>query len=80
MKYCPSWAAGKKEGCPKKGARKLGIVDHVKQGVAKRRRKNPIAPETAIKEVHENAAQMREFVELKLNQFEDSKDGFVGNA
>ena len=80
MKYCPSWAAAKKKGRPKKDARKLGIVDYVKQGVAKRRRKNPIAPETAIKEVHENTEQMRVFNELKSNQFEDSKDGLVGNA
>ncbi len=58
----------------------MGITDHLKQGVAKRRRKKPIAPETAIKEVHESAPQMREFNELKLNQFEDSKGGLVGNA
>jgi hypothetical protein len=80
MKYCPSWAAPKKKGCPKKDARKLGIVDYVKQGVAKRRHKNPIAPETATKEVHKNTEQMRVFNELKLNQFGDSKDGLVGNA
>ena len=80
MKYCPSWAAAKKKGRPKNDARKLRIADHIKQGVAKRRRKNPIAAETAIAEVHKNAAQMREFDELKLNQFEDSKDGLVGNA
>ena len=80
MKYCPSWAAAKKKGRPKKDARKLGIVDHVKQGIAKRRRKNPIAPETAIKEVHKNTKQTRVFDELKSNQFEDSKDGLVGNA
>jgi hypothetical protein len=47
----------------------------------KKRRKNPIAPKTAIKEVHENAEQiMIAFDELKSNQFEDSKDGVVGNA
>ena len=81
MKYCPSWAAAKKKGRPKKDARKLGIADYVKQGVAKKRRKNPIAPKTAIKEVHENAEQiMIAFDELKSNQFEDSKDGVVGNA
>ena len=40
-----------------------------------------IAPKTAIKEVHENAEQiMIAFDELKSNQFEDSKDGVVGNA
>jgi len=81
MKYCPSWAAAKKKGRSKKDARKLGIVDYVKQGIAKRRRKQTIAPETAIKEVvHENTEQMRVFNELKSNQFEDSKDGLVGNA
>ena len=80
MKYCPSWAAAKKKGRPKKDARKLGIADHAKQGVAKRHNKNPVAPETAIEDVHENAAQMREFVELKSNQFEDSKDSRVGNV
>ncbi len=58
----------------------MGIANHVKQGVAKRRHKNPVAPETAIEEVHKNAAQMREFDEPKLNQFEDSKDSLVGNA
>jgi len=66
MKHCPSWAAAKKKGRPKKDAWKLGIVDHVKQGIAKRRRKNPIAPETAIKEVYESTEQMRVFDELKL--------------
>jgi hypothetical protein len=80
MKYCPNWAATKKKGRPKKDAWKLGIADHIKQGVAKRRHKNPVAPETAVEDVHENAAQMREFVELKSNQFEDSKDGLVGKA
>ena len=81
MKYCPSWAATKKKGRPKKDARKLGIVDNVKQGVAKRRRKKPIArPATVIKEVHENTKQMRVFDVLKLNQFENSMDGLVGNA
>jgi hypothetical protein len=80
MKYCPSWAAPKKKGRPKKDARKLGIVDYVKQGVAKRCRKNPIAQETATKEVHDDTKQMRVFDELKSNQFEESKDGLVGNA
>jgi len=80
MKYCPSWAAAKKKGRPKKDTRKLEIVDYVNQGVAKRCRKTPIAPETAIKEVHENTGQMRVFDELKSNQFENSKDGLVGNA
>jgi len=81
MKYCPSWAAAKKKGRPKKDAQKLGIADNAKQGVAKKRRKNPIAPKTAIKEVHKNAEQiMIAFDELKSNQFEDSKDGVVGNA
>jgi len=55
-------------------------VDYVKQGVVKRRPKNPIAPQTAIKEVHENTKQMRVLDELKSNQFEGSKDGLVGNA
>ncbi len=80
MKYCPSWAAAKKKGRPKKDTRKLGIADHVKQGVSKKRRKKPHCPRDAIKEVHENATQMRDFYELKLNQFEDSKDGLVGKA
>ena len=69
-----------KKGRPKKDTRKLGIVDYIKQGVAKRRRKNPIAQETATKEVHEDTEQMRLFDELKSNQFGDSKDGLVGNA
>jgi hypothetical protein len=80
MKYCPSWAAATKKGRPKNNAWKLEIVDYVKQGIAKRHHKNPIAPETAIKEVHKNTEQMRVFNELKSNQFEDSKDGLVGNA
>jgi len=58
----------------------LGIVDYIKQGVAKRRRKNPIAQETATKEVHEDTEQMRVVDELKSNQFGDLKDGLVGNA
>ncbi len=80
MKYCPSWAASKKKGRLKKDARKLGIADHVKHGVAKGRHKNPIAPETAIEDGHENAAQMRELAELKSNQFGESKDSLVGEA
>ncbi len=85
MKYCPSWAAPKKKGRPKKDARKLGIVDYVKQGVAKRHRKNPTAPQTSIKEVHEethqeDTEQMRVFDELNSNKIGDSKDGLVGNA
>ncbi len=79
-KYCPSWAAAKKKGCPKKDARKLGTAEHVKQGVEKRHSKNPIVPETIIKEVHDNVAQMRQFDELKLNQLEDTKDRVVGMA
>ncbi len=61
----------------------MGIANYVKQGVARKRRKNPIAPKTAIKEVHENAEQIViafDVDELKSNQFEDSKDGVVGNA
>ena len=61
-------------------ARKLGIANYIKQGVAKKRRKNPIAPETAIKEVDEIDEQMVALDEMKSNQFEDSKDGLVGNA
>jgi hypothetical protein len=80
MKYCPSCEAAKKKGCPKNDTRKLGITDHVKQGITKRQRKNPIFPETVIKEVHNTTTQMRQFDELKLNQFKDSKDGLVGKA
>jgi hypothetical protein len=58
----------------------LGIADQVKQGIAKRRCKNPVAPDTAIKDAHENAAQMREFVELESNEFVESKDGLEGKA
>jgi hypothetical protein len=74
----------KKEGSPEEGRTEVGNRDYVKQGVAKRHRKNPIAPQTAIKEVQENThgdtEQMRVFDELKSNQFGDSKDGLVGNA
>ena len=80
MKYCPSWVAAKKKGRPKKDARKLGIADYVKEGVAKRRRKNPIAPDTAIKDGHDNAAHIREFVKLQSNLDAESKDGLVGKA
>ncbi len=80
MKYCPSRAAAKKKGRPKKDARKLGNADHIKQGVAKRRCINPVAPDTTIEDAHENATQVREFVELKLNQFVKAKDGLVGKA
>ena len=56
----------------------VGAVPVIRE---KKRRKNPIAPKTAIKEVHENAEEiMKAFDELKSNQFEDSKDGVVGNA
>ena len=80
MKYCPSWEAVKKKGRPKKDARKLGIADHVKQGVARRCRKNPIVTATIIEKLHNNAAQIRHFDELKLNQLEDPKDGVIGMA
>ncbi len=80
MKYCPSWVSAKKKSRPKKDARKLGITDHVKEGVAKRCRKNPVAPVTAIKDAHENAAHIREYVKLQSNQFAESKDGLVGKA
>ena len=40
IKYCPSWVAGKKKGRPKTEKRKLGIVDHVRKGVSKKRRRN----------------------------------------
>ncbi len=77
------WQHVQKKGRPKKDARKLGIVDYVKQGVAKRHRKSPTAPQTAIKEVHEDThedtEQMRVFDELKSNKVGDSKDGLVGN-
>jgi len=70
----------KKEGSPEEGRTEVGNRDYVKQGGAKRHRKNPIAQETATKEVHEDTEQMRLFDELKSNQFGDSKDGLVGNA
>ena len=41
MKYCPSWAATKKKGRPKKERRKLGIADYVKQGVVINAAKTP---------------------------------------
>jgi hypothetical protein len=80
MKYCPSWVSAKKKDRPKKDTRKLGIVDHVKEGVAKRRHKNPIAPDTAVKDGHDNTAHIREFVKLQSNLDAESKDGLVGNT
>ena len=41
---------------------------------------NPITPETVMEEAHDNAAQMRQFDELKLNQFKDSKNSLVRKA
>ena len=79
MKYCPSWAAAKK-GSPEERCTKVGNRRSRRTGRSKEVPKNPVAPESVIEDVHENTAQMREFVELKLNQFEDSKDGLVGNA
>ncbi len=35
VRYCPSWVAPRKKGHPKNDARKLGITDHVQQGVQK---------------------------------------------
>jgi hypothetical protein len=58
----------------------LGIRDYVKEGVAKRRRKNPIAPVTAVEAGHDNTAHIREFVELQSNLDSESKDGLVGKA
>ncbi len=80
MKYCPSWVAAKKKGRPKKDARKLGITDFVKEGVVKRRHKNPIAPDTAVKDGHDNTGHIREFVELQSNLDSESKDGLEGKA
>ncbi len=75
MRYCPSWAAPRKKGRPKKDARKLGILDHLQQDVAKRRHRNSIALETIVEEVNKDDAAIVEFEELKL---EDTKDGVVG--
>jgi hypothetical protein len=80
MKYCPSWVAAKKKGRPKKDARKLGIANYVKEDVAKRRRKNPIARDTAVEDGHDNTTHIREFVELQSNLDSESKDGLVGKA
>ena len=82
MKYCPSWIAAKKKGRPKSNARKLGIADYVKQGVAKtkRRRKNPVPLNNDVEDGHENTAHIREFIELQPNVDSESKDGLVGKA
>jgi hypothetical protein len=82
MKYCPSWIAAKKKGRPKSNARKLGIADYVKQGVAKtkRRRKNPVPLNNDVEDGHENTAHIREFIELQANVDSESKDGLVGKA
>ena len=40
IKYCPSWIAGNKKGRPKIEKQKLGIVDHVMKGVAKKHKGN----------------------------------------
>ena len=56
MRYCPTWAAPKKKGRPKKNVRKLGISDHIKQGGAKRRRKKKNVPQTVIQEENKDYA------------------------
>lgn len=77
MKYCPGWAAPKQKGCPKKDTHKLGIVDHIQQGVAKRRRINPIVPNTIVEEVDKDDPDIGQYEELKL---EDTMDGVIGMA
>ena len=54
--------------------------DYVKEGVAKRRRKNPVARNTEVEDGHDNTAHIREFIELQSNIDSESKDGLVGKA
>jgi hypothetical protein len=77
MRYCPSWAAPRKKGRPKKEVRKLGISDHVQKGVLQRRRHNPVVTEKIVEEVHEDDAGIEQYGELKL---EETKDRVIGNA
>ncbi len=81
MRYCPSWVAPRKKGRPKKDTRKLGIADHVQQGVqkgvAKRRRQNPVVHQTIVEGVDENQAGIQELDDIEL---EDTKDGVVDYA
>ena len=82
MKYCPSWVAPCKKGHPKNDARKLGIADHVQQGVqkhvAKRRRQNPIVHQTIVEGVvDEMQAGIQELDDIEL---EYTKDGVVDYA
>ena len=81
MRYCPSWVAPRKKGRPKKEARKLGIADHVQQGVqksvGKRRQQNPIVHQTIVEGVDENQAGIQELDDIEL---EDMKDGVVEYA
>ena len=78
---CPSWVAPRKKGCPKKDARKLGIADHVQQGVqkgvAKRRRRNTVVHQTIVEGVDENQAGIQYHGDIEL---EDTKDGVVEYA
>ncbi len=74
MKYCLGWVAPKKKGCPKKDARKLGIADHVQQGTSKRPPQNPVLPETIVKKVDKDDAEIGQFEELKL---EDTTYGII---
>ncbi len=68
MRYCPTWAAPKKKGLLKKDICKLGILDHVKQGVAARRCRNPSVAETVVKEVNEDDRGIQDFEDLKKEQ------------
>jgi hypothetical protein len=78
VRYCPSWVAPRKKGRPKKDARKLGIADHVQQGVqkdvAKWRRRNTIVHQTIVVGVDENQAGIQYHGDIEL---EDTKDGVV---
>ncbi len=81
VRYCPSWVAPCKKGRPKKHARKLGITDHLQQGVqkgvSKRRRQNTVVHQTIVEGVDKNQAGIQYHGDIEL---EDTKDGFVDYA
>jgi hypothetical protein len=75
MSYCPSWVAPRKKGRPKKEVRKLGIADHVEQGVGKKRHRNKdVTSENAGENIEDNVG-IGEFDEIEVDK---TKDGIIG--
>jgi hypothetical protein len=64
-----------KKGRPKKEVRKLGIADHVEQGVGKKRHCNKdVMSENAGENIEDNVG-IGEFDEIEVDK---TKDGIIG--